>query len=131
MSLEKAIQENTEAVKALTAALQAGGVAAPVETKAEEKPKAEKKKAAPKKEAKAEAPKEEPKADAKPDYESDKYVKEVKPLTLKVIKTISREAVANVLAEFGDDLKSAKDLSADQYDDYMAKLNALLEEDLA
>lgn len=136
MSLEKALEENTKALKELTAALQNAPVASA--SNAEDKPAKEEKKADKKADKKAEdkPAKEEKKAakkDDKPDYESDKYLNEVKPLTLKVIKAKNREAVADVLAEFGDDLKSAKDLTADQYDDYMEKLNAVLEdgEDLA
>jgi hypothetical protein len=122
MSLEKALEENTKAVKALTAALSEQGNSADTVVAKEEK-KTESKKAPAKKAEKKE------KVEDKPDYESKKYLEEVKPLTLKTIKAKGREVVADALAKFGDDLKSAKDLTKDQYDDYMAALNAALEED--
>lgn len=130
MSLEKALQENTAAIEKLNKTLTSIGsteTAAPEQEKAdkkEEKPKADKK----------ETKKTEAKKDDKPAYENDKYLNEVKPLTLKVIKAKSRDVVQDILSNFGDNLKSAKDLSAHQYDDYMAKLSAVLEgddEDLA
>lgn len=127
MSLEKALEENTAAIKALTAALGEMPTVTP-----KEKPKNDKLTET----TNETAPKEKKKADKKadkPDYEGEKYLEEVKPLTLKTIKAKGREVVADVLDHFGADLKSAKDLTADQYDDYMEALKEVLgdAEDLA
>lgn len=126
MSLEKALQDNTAAVEKLTAAIvqfaaTANGAAAPTPAvKADTEEKAEEK---PVKKAAA-------KAEKKEDPE-EKYNAEVKPKVLELVKSKGREAVMAILAEFGADLKSAKDLAPGQYDDFVAKIQAAIDEDLA
>lgn len=122
MSLEKAIQENTEALKALTAALQNGAAPAP----AKEEPKKEKaKKEAP---AKEEAPKEEPKAEEKAKSDAIPY-DDVKNKTLELVKAKGRDVVMSLLEDFGSKVKSAKDLEEGQYAEYLERVEDLLKED--
>lgn len=122
MPLEDAIKENTKAVEKLTEALtqfaaSGNGAAAPTVAAKEEKPAA--KKGETKKEKKKDAPA----------PESEKYLEEVKPATLKAIKTLGRDRVAEVLVGFVPTAKSAKDLLESQYDDYLAKIEEVLAED--
>ena len=123
MSLEKAIQENTEAVKALTAALSAGG--------AKEAPKKEApKKETPKKEAPKEEPKEEKPAPKKEEKAADTIpYDDVKNKTLELVKAKGRDIVMSLLEDFGKDVKSAKDLEEGQYGEYLERVDDLLNED--
>lgn len=119
MSLEKALAENTAAILALTAALQNG---APVTTSA---PASE---SAP---AKTETKKTETKkADSPSETKGDEIPYEtVKNKTLELVKAKGRDSVTTLLKDFGKDVASAKDLKADQYADYLKKVDAILAED--
>lgn len=124
MSLEKTLQENTEATKALTVAL--GEFLTNAGVKAEKvAPKEEKTAPAPKKEAKVEksAPKEEKGATGGIPYD------DVKNKTLELVKAKGRDIVMSLLEDFGKDVKSAKDLEEGQYAEYLERVNGLLNED--
>ena len=126
MSLEKVIEENTAAVKELTVALQqfaAGGTgaaapAAPV-AKAE----------TPKTAAKKETPKAEAKAEEKSDEAAGIPYDDVKAKTLELVKAKGRDVVVETLAKFGKGVKSAQDLKPEQYADYIAAVDAVLNDE--
>lgn len=67
------------------------------------------------------APKAAPKSPALPDYAS-----EVAPLVLKVAEAAGRDKAIAVMAEFG--VTKAPQLSPDQYAEFIAAMNAALEE---
>lgn len=130
MSLEKALQENTEALKANTEALlqfaaTGTGAAAPTAPAKTEKKEEKAEKPAPKKEEKedkAPAKKEEKAADKIP-YD------DVKNKTLELVKAKGRDVVMSLLEDFGKDVKSAKDLEEGQYAEYLERVDDLLKED--
>lgn len=131
MSIEKAIQENTEAVKALTVAISqmsvgASGAAVPgadVE-KTTKKANAE----STKKETAKEEKTVENEAPAKGDIPYD----DVKAKTLDLVKAKGRDATVALVKEFGANYNSAKDLKTDQYAAYIARVDEILaEEDVA
>jgi hypothetical protein len=114
MSLEQALQDNTAALKAFTAAFGSGNALTAAPKALEEKiAKAEKTVAAP---AKAATKKEEPASDI-PDYE-----KVVKPAVIAYVKANTREAMDQILLD-NFEVKSAKDLKPNQYQALLGKLN--------
>lgn len=111
MSLEQALQDNTAALKAFTAALATGAVtsASKATSVSEKLDKVEKNLAATKTE-KAEKPAAKAaKEETGPDYETV-----VKPAVISFVKANTREAMDKILAD-NFDVKSAKELKPAQY----------------
>lgn len=114
MSIEKLVAELIEAVKENTAAIR--------ESNGEDKQPAKTESKAAKSEPKKEAAKEPEKTPGIP-YD------DVKNKTLELVKAKGRDAVTALLKDFGKDVASAKDLKPEQYEEYLAKVAALLTED--
>jgi len=124
MSLEKVIEENTAAVKELTVALQqfaAGGTGAAAPTAKAEAPA----KAATKKAESKPTEKTEEKADEPTGIPYD----DVKAKTLELVKAKGRDTVVETLAKFGKGVKSAQDLKPEQYAEYIAAVDAILNDE--
>lgn len=115
MSLEQAIQENTEAINRLIGLFSSGKATVP---------HAEPKAPAPATEApakKVQTPKEEPKAEpATTDIPYDK----VKEATLALVKAKGRDAAVEVLAKYG--VKVGTKLTKDEYAPYVADVKAAM-----
>lgn len=116
MSLEQAIQENTEAINRLIDLFSSGKATMP---------HAEPKASAPATEAPAEkvqGPEEEPKAEpATADIPYDT----VKEATLALVKAKGRDVAVEVLAKYG--VKVGTELTKDQYASYVADAQAAME----
>ncbi len=138
MSIEKLIQENTEALQILTSAINslAGNLSGKTDVAPKETAPVAKKKAAVAVKAveTVETPVE-PKA-TEAVAEAIPYDK-IKEATLNLIKVPGqgREGVNKLLVKFGASYTSAKDLKPEQYAEYLAAVNALLgkteDEDIA
>ena len=110
MTLEQALQDNTEALWAHTAALLGNVTTAPKTEKATTaKPAAPKAEKAAAKEPEAPAPV------AGLDYET-----EVKPKVIAFVKSVGRETLDGIFTTLG--VKSAKELSADKYQSFLDAL---------
>lgn len=113
MSLEKAIEENTKALRELTEALQAG-VGVSKNEDAAEKPKKETKKDGDKKPA--------AKKESGKKKDGDYYADTVQPITKKAAAKLGREVVKSILEDFGKDVSTAKDLEPEQWEEYVERL---------
>ena len=119
MSLEERIEELTEAVVALTVALNSGAAAAEPEPEPEEEPEPEPepKKAAPRKKA---APKRGAKKPAGPTLAT------VHDKLREVQESLGKEAVKEILEEF--EVKKASDLEEEDYKEFIEVCDTTLDE---
>ena len=116
MSLEERIEELTEAVVALTVALNSGAAAEP-EPEEEPEPEPPKKAAAPKKKA---APKRGVKKPAGPTLAT------VHDKLREVQESLGKEAVKEILEEF--EVKKASDLEEEDYKEFIEVCDTTLDE---